>query len=203
MKDLKSARPSQKSLTNLEFLLAAMSSISRQHSVTKHFVAQLDVDIEAAGLRNRGLQLNTPTAIPNAPINGLLAARDGLPMTYHELRGYAGIASPQEGEDVGESGESRQASISGSNIAFTPLSGIMASDSPGSSPDPPQASISTWDTRTTSIYVPTFCADPERSARSGSDLPCGGKSIDMAVTRNYFDQLQVKPRILLTTGHLS
>ena len=50
IQDQKSDRRNANSMANLEFLLAAMSAIGNRHSITKHFTAQLELDIEGSGI---------------------------------------------------------------------------------------------------------------------------------------------------------
>lgn len=97
LKDLKSEKPGPQSLGNIEFLLAAMAAIGQKHSITKHFSAQLELDAEGAGLKGAGCKL--PKTIPNTPINGLLADRNGMPMTVENLQSYAASAVPTPSTD--------------------------------------------------------------------------------------------------------
>ncbi|RDW59491.1 hypothetical protein BP6252_12578 [Coleophoma cylindrospora] len=49
--DIKLGQPSApNSATNLDFILAAMRQIGKRHTITDHFTAQLEFDIEAAGI---------------------------------------------------------------------------------------------------------------------------------------------------------
>jgi hypothetical protein len=81
-------------LANLEFLVAAMKALSKMHPLTLHFVAQLELDIEPSGIGICGLsktpEMESPhllsTAFPNTPINGLIAEREGAPMTIAEIQ---------------------------------------------------------------------------------------------------------------------
>ena len=50
IQDQKSDRQHPNSFANLEFLVAAMTAIGSRHSITKHFTAQLELDIEASGI---------------------------------------------------------------------------------------------------------------------------------------------------------
>ena len=76
IQDQKSDERHPSSIPNLEFLLAAMKAIGNRHSITKHFTAQLELDIEGAGIK------------PNIPLNGILAQRSGSPMTTSEIRSF-------------------------------------------------------------------------------------------------------------------
>jgi len=93
LKDQKSARPNPQNVVNIEFLQAAMSAIGLKHSITKHFSTQLELDVEAAGLKPPKHAGNV-NRIPNTPINGLLADRNGVPMTVDNLHHYASAAVP-------------------------------------------------------------------------------------------------------------
>lgn len=51
--DIKLGQPSApNSPANLDFLLVAMKQIGKRHTITDHFTAQLEFDIEVAGIRN-------------------------------------------------------------------------------------------------------------------------------------------------------
>lgn len=96
LKDQKSDKPNPQNIVNIEFLLAAMSAIGLKHSITRHFSAQLELDVEAAGLKTSktsGSQIHAP----NTPIHGLLADRNGVPMTVDNLNHYASAAVPSSG----------------------------------------------------------------------------------------------------------
>jgi hypothetical protein len=59
-------------ISNLEFLVAAMYTIGRRHPITNHFTAQLELDIETAGI-------DKPSGFP--PKNEIVTTRtmvDGL-----------------------------------------------------------------------------------------------------------------------------
>jgi hypothetical protein len=63
------------SLNNLDFLLNAMRALGKKHTITNHFTAQLELDIEASGIRNP-----VPSArdsSPRVPV-GMYAERGGL-----------------------------------------------------------------------------------------------------------------------------
>lgn len=53
-----SDRSRAQSVTNLEFLLLAMRAIGAKHSITNHFIAQLELDMNAAGISD---------AVPECP----------------------------------------------------------------------------------------------------------------------------------------
>ena len=48
--DQKSDRPHPNNIANLEFLLAALRAIGRRHSITNHFTAQLELDLDGSGI---------------------------------------------------------------------------------------------------------------------------------------------------------
>jgi len=73
-----------------------MKALSKRHPLNLHFVAQLELDIEASGIAISGI-FNTPevepphllsTGFPNTPMNGLLAERAGAPMTIAEIQNF-------------------------------------------------------------------------------------------------------------------
>jgi len=78
-----------KSLNNLDFLLDAMRALGKRHSITDHFTAQLELDIEASGIRNSAPTPALNHFIPNTPINGILAERQGQPMAFQDLQDFA------------------------------------------------------------------------------------------------------------------
>lgn len=146
IQDLKSEAPSPHSGTSLEFLLAAMRAIGEKHSITQHFTAQLELDIEGAGLPGCDNSTGKGGAVPNTPMNGLLADREGLPMTvgdFHNLieqannRKKAGIAPVCQKLDE-QFNKERQESSS-TSTGLTPSSGIATGgsreNSTGGSPD--------------------------------------------------------------------
>ncbi|KAG9232542.1 fungal-specific transcription factor domain-containing protein [Amylocarpus encephaloides] len=76
--DVMNKDPSPQSLGNLEFILAALNALGHRHAITKHFTAQLELDIEASGL-DKGRRPSCPSPIwttdPNVlnpPINNML-----------------------------------------------------------------------------------------------------------------------------------
>lgn len=85
-------------MANLAFLVSAMKALSKKHSLTKHFVAQLELDIEVGGIKlpgvsnsktsNKDSPRQYSTNIPNTPMNGILAERDGAAMTVHEMQSF-------------------------------------------------------------------------------------------------------------------
>jgi hypothetical protein len=100
IQDQRSDERHAQSIPNLEFLLAAMKAIGNRHSITKHFTAQLELDIEGAGIRSS----SKPTGkfgIPNTPLNGILASRGGTPMTVADLRSFGGSNTHTDGEGEG------------------------------------------------------------------------------------------------------
>lgn len=129
VKNQSSDQPYGPSLPNLEFLLGAMRSIGRKHSITRHFIAQLELDIDAAGFTKSPRHEAGRPKIPNVPINGLLSARQGQGMTLEEMQSFrnASVSSGSENGPVRVS-------------VVTPASDIMINDSritsASDSPDP-------------------------------------------------------------------
>ena len=78
IQDQRSGDGSSQSKANLEFLLAAMKAIGNRHSITNHFTAQLELDIENSGIK--------VGRIPNIPMNGILPSRGGAPMSVEDLK---------------------------------------------------------------------------------------------------------------------
>ncbi|KAG4433416.1 hypothetical protein IFR05_011102 [Cadophora sp. M221] len=139
LKDQKSDKPNPQNIVNIEFLLAAMSAIGLKHSITRHFSAQLELDVEAAGLKTSktsGSQIH----IPNTPINGLLADRNGVPMTVDNLNHYASTAVPTS--SIGGDGAQFTITNGGSISSCVANMGIMPmrsdSSSAAESPNDPQ-----------------------------------------------------------------
>jgi hypothetical protein len=77
------------SITNLEFVLAAMRAIGNRHPITNHFTAQLELDIESSGLK-------VQPRLPNIPMNGIIPSRDGAPMSVDDIRSYWEPSSTDE-----------------------------------------------------------------------------------------------------------
>jgi len=75
------------SIPNLERILAALKAIGNRHPITKHFTAQLELDIESSGIRNHST-FTGKGGIPSTPMNGIDTTRRGVPMTFHDLPTY-------------------------------------------------------------------------------------------------------------------
>lgn len=140
LKDQKSStRPNPQNVVNIEFLQAAMSAIGLKHSITKHFSTQLELDIEAIGLKP-SKHAGDANHIPNIPINGLLADRNGVPMTVDNLNHYASTAVPSS--SVGASGSQFTIRLGSSVMDCTSHMGIIPirsdSSSAADSPNDPQ-----------------------------------------------------------------
>ncbi|KAE8454281.1 hypothetical protein EG329_005206 [Mollisiaceae sp. DMI_Dod_QoI] len=98
VKDYKRGTRDPNCMTTLEFLLSAMRSIGAKHNITNHFTAQVELDMQAAGIVQPSQRpsvecVNTTESpenpdIPSLPINGLLPDRHGLPMTYANLQAF-------------------------------------------------------------------------------------------------------------------
>jgi hypothetical protein len=87
IQDQKSDERHPQSITNLEFLVAAMKAIGNRHSITKHFTAQLELDMEGAGIKPSS-KPSESFGMPNTPLNGILPSRSGAPMTVADLRSF-------------------------------------------------------------------------------------------------------------------
>ncbi|TVY75878.1 Citrinin biosynthesis transcriptional activator ctnR [Lachnellula suecica] len=101
LSNTKSEDAHPQSIANLEFLLAAMRALSKRHPITTHFVAQLELDIQAStgqkpalssildssDILETGFPKKTfiTSATPNVPMNGLIVEREGQPTTMAEL----------------------------------------------------------------------------------------------------------------------
>ncbi|KAH6664927.1 fungal-specific transcription factor [Halenospora varia] len=80
--------------TNLEFLLAAMKAVGIRHSITKHFTAQLEIDMEASVVPSYEPGSCATPAIPTpsmprqhiVPLSGLIPERSNAPMTVEEMQ---------------------------------------------------------------------------------------------------------------------
>jgi hypothetical protein len=89
-----SENPHAQSVGDLEFLLGAMNALGRRHSITKHFTAQLELEISATGLATEETLVSCyfnqkddhNSEIPLVPMSGLIYGRAGLPMTVDEMR---------------------------------------------------------------------------------------------------------------------
>lgn len=89
VQDQKSEDRHPQSIENLEFLIAAMKAIGIRHSVTKHFLAQLELDIEGSGISIASkFSGKMGTGIPNTPMNGINPMRRGAPMTVSDLHAF-------------------------------------------------------------------------------------------------------------------
>jgi len=64
----------QLSISNLEFIATAMLAIGKKHPITKHFSAQLELDIEAAGIEiPPSFARNHKQSATRTPVDALLA----------------------------------------------------------------------------------------------------------------------------------
>lgn len=87
--------PSPQSSSDLHFILSAMNAIGKKHNITKHFTAQLELDIEASGIEANNRPYTCRVAedvhggVPNIPMNGMLASRNGQPMTVDEMAAFS------------------------------------------------------------------------------------------------------------------
>ena len=127
MQNATSDEPIPSSLGNLEFILGAMNALGNKHSITKHFTAQLELDISATALGDKEKMYYTcprevdgrtgGVNLPNTPINGLLAERHGVPMTFDNLKHYTSISAATEGREDFSSGSTPQEANNSSGAA--------------------------------------------------------------------------------------
>lgn len=76
-------------LHNLDFLLSAMRALGKRHSITNHFTAQLELDIEASGIRNPAAMPSEPTPIKRGMMTGILQDRPSAPKSFADFRDYS------------------------------------------------------------------------------------------------------------------
>lgn len=87
--------PSPQSSSDLHFILSAMNALGKKHNITKHFTAQLELDIEASGIENNTKRYTCRVTedihggVPSIPMNGMLASRNGQPMTVDEMAAFS------------------------------------------------------------------------------------------------------------------
>jgi len=149
IQDAKSDESQPESRSNLEFLLAAMQAIGKRHSITHHFTAQLELDIEAAGLwkSSNFPYFHKKDSLPSGTGNGLLAERQGVSMTLDNNCSFSKISAPPGFQQEG-----------GSNVVgkhnLVPLYGIMPATSRSASPRNSPSS-------TTSGPVPDWISHPQ------------------------------------------
>jgi hypothetical protein len=125
---LDQSRP--QTLNNLDFLVSAMKALGKRHAITNHFTTQLELDIDAAGVGKSSNHPSTNKVIPNIPINGLIAERQGRPMTMEDLCSFAEFSHGQ----VGGYADAQNGAETYHKLGVTPLTGILPASSRGVSP---------------------------------------------------------------------
>lgn len=86
-------------MENVDFIIAAMRAIGQKHTVTKHFSAQLELDVEAARLGS-SLRLGLRST-PNFPINGILAEQKRAPLDADNLNSHrSGLLRTDASDDA-------------------------------------------------------------------------------------------------------
>ncbi|RDL34407.1 Uncharacterized protein BP5553_07535 [Venustampulla echinocandica] len=92
LQDLKAGGqdPHPQSLMNLEFLVAALQAIGDRHTLTKHFTAQLELDIEVSGIyRSQPDPCDTEDVpIYNNFIDGQFSQGKGAPLPFNIARSF-------------------------------------------------------------------------------------------------------------------
>lgn len=63
-----------------------MRSLARRHTITHHFIAQLELDIEAAGIRDVHPIEKVPGFVPKRPMNGIIG-NEGHSINIEDLTG--------------------------------------------------------------------------------------------------------------------
>ncbi len=185
IQDQKTSQPRPSSLSHLEFILAAMQALSIRHTVTKHFSAQLELDMDAAGIRpiTSPPPVLDPCHVPNIPLNGILAERNGKPMTVADLKSFttpesSNLPSASKGFNQYPSAKrtGSESTSTGDPPSLTPpFSGIIAgSDSTSSraSPGATNVSVPGWEF---GIKGPdqNYEWNPNQPASVGSGLKIG------------------------------
>ncbi|CZS93123.1 uncharacterized protein RAG0_03541 [Rhynchosporium agropyri] len=84
LNDQRFGKPKPQNIVNIEFLLAAMWAIGFKHTVIRYFSAQLELEIEAAGLKAAG-NSGGPIRVPSTPMDGVAgisSERDGVHVRF-------------------------------------------------------------------------------------------------------------------------
>ncbi|KAI1003466.1 hypothetical protein K3495_g4741 [Podosphaera aphanis] len=138
--DLKSESPSANSLSNLEQILHAMRDIGAHHTITKGFLTQCELDIEALSKNRFGRD------IPVQP--DILAESQGVPITVADMQAL--LLQPEEEEKIKPS-EYIPAGILAPNPSHSPASVPLPSESVTnssvSSPAAPVSDYVSWEMR--------------------------------------------------------
>ena len=135
-------KPNPQSKSNLEFLLAAMKAIGRRHSITRHFSAQVELDISGSGIdkgRYRMVGVYSDSEVANTTEfagHGIDPSGNFLPMRISQVCSaplkdnasapFSGILPSSFNRNICKTGEEP--------IQLTPLYGVMPSD--GQEPSP-------------------------------------------------------------------
>lgn len=82
---------SASSLSNLEFLIAAMKALGNRHSITTYFTAELEIDIQESGILD-----SAESIMANIPSNEYMPERCNAPMTIYNLCRYIQAKGPVE-----------------------------------------------------------------------------------------------------------
>jgi hypothetical protein len=98
--------------------------LGTRHSITKHFTAQLELEISAAGLATEETRISCHfpqngdqhTEFPPVPMSGLLYKRAGKPMTVDEMQVLSSRANKfNDATAVGDSSSSKMSNSSRAN----------------------------------------------------------------------------------------
>lgn len=156
---------------NLEFLLTAMRAVGRKHLITTRFVAQLEFEIESGGIYRNSRRSAPQTAeVLNLPDDdGLPIDRQGIPINFDDIEGYAKTASPSR----------YGGSTDGHGIStLTPASDILLNES--RSPSSYESPSTTWESPRNPIQIPEnyysksmpepVLSEPQ-SRKSGFEIP--------------------------------
>jgi hypothetical protein len=74
-------------IENLQFLVDAMKAMGRNHFITTHFIAQIEIDIEGSGiLRNEDSSPDSNSS-SSVPVMGKIPNRNETPITIEEITG--------------------------------------------------------------------------------------------------------------------
>ena len=108
MQNATSDLPNPQSVGDLEFLLGAMNALGTKHSITKHFTAQLELEISATGLAKEETMFTCHAKLteegdittPRIPMSGLLHGRAGKPMTVDEITHHASMSAKFKSQSI-------------------------------------------------------------------------------------------------------
>ncbi|CAD6505332.1 BgTH12-00823 [Blumeria graminis f. sp. triticale] len=143
LNDLKSESPNSHSLTNLDQILIAMRSIGAYHTITKGFLTQCELDIEAIGKNRFGRDLNESS--------GIITEGQGVPITVADMQAL--LLQPPEPtkQSPAASTDFAPGGIAASNNSLSPppvtLPPESSAASAGSSPITSAPEFQSWDSR--------------------------------------------------------